>query len=201
MRRIGIMGGAFDPIHVGHLLVAEAARDQFALEEVWFMPSHLPPHKRKAGVSGQMRLEMVTEAIAGNPAFKPLDIELKRGGISYTIDTMKELQRLHPDIRFHFIIGADMINYLPKWEGIEELVQMVTFIGLQRPGSMLELDSLPEYIEEAVCLAEMPLVDISSSLIRKRIARGQSVRYMVPESVYEYMIRSGIYAVQQGGTD
>ncbi len=195
------MGGAFDPIHVGHLLVAEAARDQFALEEVWFMPSHLPPHKRKAGVSGQMRLEMVTEAIAGNPAFKPLDIELKRGGISYTIDTMKELQRLHPDIRFHFIIGADMINYLPKWEGIEELVQMVTFIGLQRPGSMLELDSLPEYIEEAVCLAEMPLVDISSSLIRKRIARGQSVRYMVPESVYEYMIRSGIYAVQQGGTD
>lgn len=198
MRKIGIMGGAFDPIHVGHLLVAEAARDQFGLEEVWFMPSHLPPHKREAGVSGQQRLEMVSVAIAGNPYFKPLDIELVRGGISYTIDTMKELQQLHPDIHFHFIIGADMINYLPKWEGIEELVNMVKFIGLQRPGSMLELDSLPQFIEDAVVLAEMPLVDISSSLIRRRAAKGQSVRYMVPESVYEYMIRSGIYAVQPG---
>ncbi|MNK38157.1 Nicotinate-nucleotide adenylyltransferase [compost metagenome] len=198
MRKIGIMGGAFDPIHVGHLLVAEAARDQFGLEEVWFMPSHLPPHKRQAGVSGQMRLEMVAEAIAGNPAFKPLDIELVRGGISYTIDTMKELKGLHPDIEFYFIIGADMINYLPKWEGIEDLVNMVKFIGLQRPGSMLDLDTLPQFIEDAVLLAEMPLVDISSSLIRRRMAKGQSIRYMVPESVYEYMIRSGIYAVQPG---
>lgn len=198
MRKIGIMGGAFDPIHVGHLLVAEAARDQFGLEEVWFMPSHLPPHKRQAGVSCQMRLEMVAEAIAGNPAFKPLDIELVRGGISYTIDTMKELKGMHPDIEFYFIIGADMINYLPKWEGIEDLVNMVKFIGLQRPGSMLDLDTLPQFIEDAVLLAEMPLVDISSSLIRRRMAKGQSVRYMVPESVYEYMIRSGIYAVQPG---
>lgn len=194
--KIGIMGGAFDPIHCGHLLVAEAARDQYHLEEVWFMPSHLPPHKERAGVSGEQRLEMVKAAIASNPAFKPLDIELVRGGISYTVDTMKELRRLHPENDFYFIIGADMVNYLPKWEGIEELAQMLTFIGLQRPGSMLELDTLPDSIQQAVVLAEMPLVDISSSLIRSRMRQGRSIRYMVPEPVYEYMRRSGIYEVQ-----
>ncbi|MNI48450.1 Nicotinate-nucleotide adenylyltransferase [compost metagenome] len=89
-----------------------------------------------------------------------------------------------------------MVNYLPKWEGIEELTKLLKFIGLQRPGSFMELDLLPSYIQEAVNLAEMPLVDISSSLIRRRISGGLSVRYMVPEVVYEYMIRSGLYGIQ-----
>ncbi|MBP1999117.1 nicotinate-nucleotide adenylyltransferase [Paenibacillus shirakamiensis] len=196
MKKIGIMGGAFDPIHHGHLLAAEAARDQFTLEEIWFMPSHLPPHKREAGVSGEQRLEMVELAIEGNPAFKPLDIELVRGGISYTVDTIRALHSQYPDLDFHFIIGADMINYLPKWEGIDELVHILTFIGLQRPGTMLELDTLPAFIEEAVVLADMPLVDISSSLIRRNLAQGRSIRYMLPERVYDYMRRSGIYGLQ-----
>ncbi|WP_138493305.1 nicotinate-nucleotide adenylyltransferase [Paenibacillus pinistramenti] len=194
-KKVGIMGGAFDPIHTGHLLAAEAARDQYGLEEVWFMPSHLPPHKAKAGVSGEQRLELVKAAIASNPAFLPLDIELRRGGISYTVDTIKELRAEHPEIDFYFIIGADMVNYLPKWEGIDELVEMITFIGLQRPGSMLELDSLPDFIQSGVVLAEMPLVDISSSLIRSRLKKGQSIRYLVPDSVYELMIRSGAYDI------
>ncbi|AWB46990.1 nicotinate-nucleotide adenylyltransferase [Paenibacillus sp. CAA11] len=189
------MGGAFDPIHCGHLLAAEAARDQYKLEEVWFMPSHLPPHKEKAGVSGQQRMDMVKAAIESHPAFKPLDIELVRGGISYTIDTIRELRGLHPELDFYFIIGADMVNYLPKWEGIEELVRLLTFIGLQRPGSMLELDTLPEAVQSAVLLADMPLVDISSSLIRARLRQGRSIRYMVPEPVYDYMMRSGIYGI------
>jgi nicotinate-nucleotide adenylyltransferase len=88
-----------------------------------------------------------------------------------------------------------MVNYLPKWQGINELIKMLTFIGLQRPGSFLELDILPTRIQRAVKLANMPLVDISSSLIRRQIAAGQSVRYMVPESVYEYMIRGGLYGI------
>ncbi|MNW46584.1 putative nicotinate-nucleotide adenylyltransferase [compost metagenome] len=196
MKKVGIMGGAFDPIHLGHLLAAEAAREQYQLEEVWFMPSHIPPHKHQAGVSGQQRLEMVVAATHNHPAFRPLDIELQRGGISYTINTVKELHKQYPDVEFYFIIGADMVNYLPKWEGIEELTTLLHFIGLQRPGSFMELDLLPSYIQEAVKLAEMPLVDISSSLIRRRIAQGLSVRYMVPEVVYEYMIRSGLYGIQ-----
>ncbi|GGF83860.1 nicotinate-nucleotide adenylyltransferase [Paenibacillus aceti] len=195
MRKVGIMGGAFDPIHLGHLLAAEAAREQYALDEVWFMPSHIPPHKSKSGVSGQERLEMVAAAVRSHPDFRTLDVELKRGGVSYTIDTIRELKQLHPDLEFYFIIGADMVNYLPKWEGIEELVTMLRFIGLQRPGSFLELDLLPSFIQDAVLLADMPLVDISSSLIRKRRASGHSVRYMVTEEVYEYIVRSDLYAV------
>lgn len=196
MKRIGIMGGAFDPIHIGHLLAAEAAREQYELDEVWFMPSHTPPHKHEAGVSGQQRLEMVIAATGDHPDFKPLDIELQRGGVSYTVDTIRELRQLYPDLALYFIIGADMVNYLPKWEGIEELTEMVHFIGLQRPGSFLELDALPSFIQQAVSLAEMPLVDISSSLIRSRLAAGKSVRYLVPDAVTEYITRSGLYGAQ-----
>ncbi|MNM89998.1 Nicotinate-nucleotide adenylyltransferase [compost metagenome] len=196
MKKVGIMGGAFDPIHLGHLLAAEAAREQYQLEEVWFMPSHIPPHKHQAGVSGQQRLEMVAAATDQHPAFKAIDIELQRGGVSYTINTVKELRKQYPEVDFYFIIGADMVNYLPKWEGIEELTTLLKFIGLQRPGSFMEIDLLPSFIQEAVNLAEMPLVDISSSLIRRRISGGLSVRYMVPEVVYEYMIRSGLYGIQ-----
>ncbi|GIO85408.1 putative nicotinate-nucleotide adenylyltransferase [Paenibacillus faecis] len=196
MSRVGIMGGAFDPVHLGHLLAAEAAREQYGLEEVWFMPSHIPPHKHQAGVSGKQRLEMVEAATRANPAFKPLDLELRRGGVSYTVDTIRELRREHPDLDLYFIIGADMVNYLPKWEGIEELTGMLKFIGLQRPGSFLELDALPDHIQQAVHLADMPLVDISSSLVRKRLASGKSVRYMVPDEVHEYIVRSGLYGLQ-----
>lgn len=195
MKKIGIMGGAFDPIHIGHLLAAEAAREKYELEEVWFMPSHIPPHKHQAGGSGEQRLEMVKAATQSHPAFKPLDIELRRGGVSYTVDTIRALRSEHADLELYFIIGADMVNYLPKWEGIEELVGMLRFIGLQRPGSFLELDTLPPLIRDAVMLADMPLVDISSSLIRSRISRGLSVRYMVPEQVYEYIMGSRLYEV------
>ncbi|MFD3258342.1 nicotinate-nucleotide adenylyltransferase [Paenibacillus lentus] len=195
MKKVGIMGGAFDPIHLGHLLAAERAREQFELEEIWFMPSHTPPHKHQSGVSGEQRLAMVTEAICSNPAFKPLDIELRRGGVSYTVETIKELRKQYPDMEFYFIIGADMVNYLPKWEGIDELTEMLKFIGLQRPGSFLELDTLPPFIQDAVYLAEMPLVDISSSMIRSRLTAGHSIRYMVPDTVYDYMTRSGLYGL------
>lgn len=195
LKRVGIMGGAFDPIHIGHLLAAEAAREQHQLDEVWFMPSHIPPHKQQAGVSGQQRLEMVEAAIRDHASFKTIDIELQRGGVSYTIHTVKELRKMFPHVELYFIIGADMVNYLPNWENIEELTSMLQFIGLQRPGSFMELDTLPSYIQKAVTLADMPLIDISSSLIRRRIMKGLSVRYMVPEAVFEYMIRSGLYGI------
>lgn len=189
------MGGAFDPIHIGHLLAAEAAREQHELDEVWFMPSHIPPHKHQAGLTGEQRLEMVNVALEGHPTFRSLDLELSRGGISYTIDTIRQLKQLHPDHVFYFIIGADMVNYLPKWESIEQLVKMITFIGLRRPGSPLELTQLPLYIQDNVLLAQMPLIDISSSLIRERIEEGKSVRYMMPDKVYDYITRSGAYEV------
>lgn len=199
--KVGIMGGTFDPIHIGHLLAAESARDAFVLDEVWFMPSHIPPHKENVGASGEMRLEMTEEAIYGHPSFRTLDWEVKREGVTYTIDTAEELRHTYPDIDFHYIIGADMVNYLPKWHRIGELVEMLTFIGVNRPGSELDLDKLPPGISKSVKLADMPLLDISSSMIRERAAAGMSIRYMVPDRVYDYIIRREMYGIQPRHAD
>lgn len=194
--KVGILGGTFDPLHIGHMMAAEAARDTYGLQEVWFMPSHIPPHKHKAGVSGADRLAMVQETVENHDAFRTLDWEVTRGGVSYTIDTIRGLQEKYPHIDFYFIIGADMVQYLPKWQGIEELVQRLTFIGVGRPGTPLDLKALPTHIAEKVLLADMPLVDISSTMLRERAAEGKSIRYMVPEAVFDYVQRSGLYGIQ-----
>lgn len=199
--KVGIMGGTFDPIHIGHMLAAEAARDVYRLDEVWFMPSHIPPHKQKAGVTGRMRLEMTAEAVCGHPFFRTLDFEVERGGVSYTVDTMTELRQIYPHIQFTFIVGADMVNYLPKWHRIDELAGMLDFIGVNRPGSDLDVGRLPAFLQDVVKIADMPLVDISSSMIRRRAAAGESIRYMVPDPVYDYIVRSGIYGIQPGTAD
>lgn len=191
--KVGIMGGTFDPLHIGHMMAAEAARDTYALEEVWFMPSHIPPHKHEAGATGKERLEMVGDAIQGHSAFRLLDWEVSRGGVSYTIETVRGLQGDYPEHDFYFIIGADMVQYLPKWQGIEELVQRLTFIGVGRPGTPLDLTLLPANIAQRVLLADMPMVDISSTMLRNRAAEGRSIRYMVPEPVFDYVQRSGLY--------
>ncbi|OBZ11722.1 nicotinate (nicotinamide) nucleotide adenylyltransferase [Bacillus sp. FJAT-27264] len=194
--KIGIMGGTFDPPHIGHMLAAESARDTYVLDEIWFMPSHIPPHKHEAGVSGEDRLAMVQEAVKDHPSFRTLDLEVLRGGVSYTIDTIRELQSEHPQCEFYFIIGADMVQYLPKWQSIDELVQRLTFIGVGRPGTPLELETLPDHIARRVILADMPQVDISSTMLRKRAAEGRSIRYMVPDGVYDYVQRGGLYDIQ-----
>lgn len=199
--KVGIMGGTFDPIHIGHMLVAEAARDAYQLDEVWFMPSHIPPHKQKSSVTGQMRLEMTAEAVSGHPFFQTLNFEVERGGTSYTVDTVTELRQVYPHIQFTFIVGADMVNYLPNWHRIDELAGMLDFIGVNRPGSDLDVKKLPVFLQDVVKIADMPLVDISSSMIRKRAAGGQSIRYMVPDSVYDYIVRSGIYGIQPRATN
>jgi len=199
--KVGIMGGTFDPLHIGHMLAAEAARDSYELDEVWFMPSHIPPHKHEAGVSGEDRLAMVQEAVKGHECYRTLDWEVNRGGVSYTIDTVRMLQERYPDIDLYFIIGADMVQYLPKWRSIEELAERLTFIGVGRPGTPLNLDVLPEAIAGKVMLADMPMVDISSTMLRKRAAEGKSIRYMVPEAVFNYVHRSGLYGVQPRSTD
>lgn len=191
--KVGIMGGTFDPIHMGHLLAAETVKDVYKLDEIWFMPSHIPPHKQAAGATGEQRLEMTQLATDRYSDYSTLDIEVVRGGVSYTIDTMQLLFKKHPNIDFYFIIGADMVNYLPKWERIEELAQQLTFIGVGRPGYELHLDDLPEYLQDRVLHAEMPLVDISSTAIRRRLGSGKSVRFMVPDSVLQYIKRSGLY--------
>ena len=133
-RQVGILGGNFNPVHNAHLIVADQVRQQLNLDEVLLMPEFLPPHvDKKETIDEFHRLNMLKMAIAGIEGLGIETIELERGGISYTYDTMKLLKEKHPDTDYFFIIGGDMVDYLPKWYKIDELVQMIQFVGVQRP--------------------------------------------------------------------
>ena len=194
MKKIGIMGGTFDPIHVGHLIAAETAREQGGLDEVWFIPTADPPLKDRAPLaSAERRYEMVRLAAESHGAFRVLDIELKRGGISYSIDTVTELRMLFPGYAFFYIIGSDRINDLPRWHRIEELSKLAGFIGLERPGEPFRLNGLPDCLQQSLLLTEMPQIGISSTELRSWLAAGRSARYFVPEPVRAYIRRFGLY--------
>jgi nicotinate-nucleotide adenylyltransferase len=192
--QVGIMGGTFDPIHIGHLIAAERARVGARLDEVWFMPTNVPPHKPSVPIaSTQQRWDMVCRAVEGNPHFHPTDIEIARGGVSYSMDTIEILCNRHPNVEFVYIIGADMVEYLPKWNRIEDIVRKIRFIGLGRPGYNIDNDTLPASIRSQLQVVTMPLVEISSSAIREERQKGGSIRYCVPERVYEYIEVNRLY--------
>jgi nicotinate-nucleotide adenylyltransferase len=193
-RNIGILGGSFDPVHLGHLIMAETAREAAGLDEVWFVPAFHAPHKPEPPVAApDQRLEMVKLAIRGNPCFRAEDIELRIGGTSYTVDTMRRLVERHPTVEFHFIVGADMAETLHTWHRAEELLQLVKFIALRRPGSDCDPQRLPEMVRRRVDVVDAPLIGISSSDIRRRVAEGKSVRYLVPDDIYDYIKENRIY--------
>jgi nicotinate-nucleotide adenylyltransferase len=196
--KIGIMGGTFDPIHMGHLIAAEQALGQAGLDEVRFMPTYVPPHKAHSPVasSGQ-RWDMVCLAIEDHPRFTAERLELDREGTSYTIDTIQELKSLRPDADFYFIIGGDMVQYLPRWSRIEELSKMIHFVGLERPGYPLLLNELPGFLDGRVIPVSMPLIDISSTEIRRRLTNGVSARYLIPAQVLSYIEENGLYAANR----
>jgi nicotinate-nucleotide adenylyltransferase len=192
--KVGIMGGTFDPIHIGHLIAAERAREEAGLDEVWFLPANVPPHKPQSPVaSAKQRWDMVVHAIEGHSGFRSIDLELTRKGPSYTIDTIKTLNSLYSKFEFSYIIGADMVMYLPKWYRIEEIVQHISFIGLQRPGYSIRLAELAEPIRKQIKLIPMPSIDISSTAIRERMKNNQSIRYLVPEQVGNYIEENRLY--------
>ncbi|MBP1156386.1 MULTISPECIES: nicotinate-nucleotide adenylyltransferase [unclassified Paenibacillus] len=192
--KIGLMGGTFDPVHIGHLIAAQSVCEELGLNEVWFMPTSVPPHKEQApGASPEQRWKMVCLAAEGHPSFKPSDIELRKGGVSYSIETVTMLRSQYPDYEFFYIIGADMVQYLPKWHKINELIRLVTFVGLHRPGYETEIEGLPAPIRQAVRSVRMPQIELSSTWIRQRRAAGQSVRYMVPDRVNDYIEVNRLY--------
>jgi nicotinate-nucleotide adenylyltransferase len=191
---VGIMGGTFDPIHTGHLIAAERARVEAGLDEVWLMPANVPPHKPNAPrASSKQRWEMVCLAAEGNPFFRPIDIEINKGGVSYSIDTIELLKSQYPDISFAYIIGADMVQYLPQWHRIDDIVRHIHFIGLGRPGYELDMTQLPELVRNRVKLVPMPLVEISSTAIRALRQKLDPVRYLVPEKVGQFMEENHLY--------
>ncbi|NBD22912.1 nicotinate-nucleotide adenylyltransferase [Paenibacillus glycinis] len=195
--KVGFMGGTFDPIHYGHLLAAETAREACGLDEIWFFPSGHPPLKDHGPrADGASRLEMVYRAIDFQPHFRAMDVELEREGTSFTIDTIKELNGIYPGRTFSIIIGTDRVNDLPKWHEIEALAEMASFIGVTRAGEAFRLEQLPAFITDKLTVVEMPLIDISSTAIRERVAEGRSIRFMVPEKVHSFIRRNGLYESQ-----
>lgn len=193
MKRTGLMGGTFDPIHLGHLIAAEAAREAAGLDEVWFIPTSVPPHKPQPGADGSDRRAMAELALEGHPSFRVEDAELARGGVSYTIDTVTALRERYPDRDFHWIVGTDMMNDLPRWRRIEELAELVRFVCLKREGEESEEAVLPAFLRERLLHAPMPPIGISSTDIRLRRRERHSIRYLVPEAVREYIEGKGLY--------
>ncbi|WNR46336.1 nicotinate-nucleotide adenylyltransferase [Paenibacillus roseipurpureus] len=191
---VGIMGGTFDPIHTGHLIAAERARVEAGLDEVWIMPANTPPHKPNAPkATSQQRWEMVCLAAEGNPFFRPIDIEIGKGGVSYSIETIELLTSQYPDYTFFYIIGADMVQYLPQWHRIDDIVRQIQFIGLARPGYVLDVDLLAESIRNRVHIVPMPQVEISSTAIRALRQKQDPVRYLVPDKVRQFMEVNHLY--------
>lgn len=187
LKRVGLFGGTFDPPHYGHLLMAEQAYQQLSLDEVWFIPSYMPPHKAEAKTTARDRVEMTKAAIHGHPAFHVNTMEVEREGKSYTLNTIQTLKEQYPNDQFYFIIGGDMVDYLPKWYRIEELLQLITFVGVDRPGSS---QKTPYPVEKI----EMPLVDISSTMIRRRVSKDQSIRYLTTPEVIAIINKYKLYS-------
>ncbi|MCU9613949.1 nicotinate-nucleotide adenylyltransferase [Caldibacillus lycopersici] len=187
MKKIGILGGTFDPPHIGHLIIADQVLQKYRLNEIWFMPNHVPPHKIKdSNTTDANRLTMLQLAINNHRSFKIESIELEREGKSYTYDTMVLLKEREKDTQFYFIIGADMVEYLPKWYKIDELVQLVQFIGVNRPFYKRETRYPVQFID-------IPSIHISSSMIREKIVKGESVNYLIPDNIIHYIEENGLY--------
>lgn len=199
-RRIGIMGGTFDPIHYGHLVTAEAARHLFGLEQVIFVPSGRPPHKQESRVTpADERLQMTLLATVNNDNFIVSDREVRSERMSYTYDTMRSFhQELGDEAELFFITGADAVLEIMQWRKIEEVADFCCFIAATRPGYRLESFHLSPKLAENIQFMEVPALAISSSDIRRRVAAGEPIKYLLPEPVEKYIAKHGLYLAQDG---
>lgn len=186
-KRVGILGGTFNPVHNMHLFMATKVQEAYNLDEMWLMPTYLPPHKSSRDViDGRYRKKMLQLAIENNPKLRVEDIELRNQEVSYSYHTMKQLCEQYPDTTFYFIIGGDMLSSLDTWYRIEDLKEMVTFIGVERVGYHHDRMDGVEYVT-------LPVTEISSSYIRDSLHHHQSVRYLLPDSVLHYIEKEGLY--------
>lgn len=186
--KVGILGGTFNPPHVGHLMIADQVKDQLDLDKILFLPTAEPPHFSvdKKTISADIRVDMLDLATVDNPDFEVELIEVETGGKNYTYNTMKALNDLYPAVDFYFIVGADMIADLPTWYEIDKLVEIVQFVGVNRPGYEADTDY-------PIIMVDVPLVDISSSAIRKKVGLDCSIKYLVPAEVEKFIAQEGLY--------
>jgi nicotinate-nucleotide adenylyltransferase len=198
--RVGLMGGTFDPIHYGHLVTAEAARINFNLDEVIFIPTGNPPHKKNYKVTPpEQRYIMTVLAVNSNPFFKVSRIEIERPGYTYTVETLKQLGQIYGrEASLYFISGADAVFDILTWKDVAEVFNYCTFIAATRPRYPVEklkrkLAEIKQVYGKDVIPMEVPGMDISSTEIRKRINQGLSVKYLLPENVCKYIEKYGLY--------
>lgn len=198
-RKIGIMGGTFDPIHTGHLATAEAVRVEYNLERVLFIPAANPPHKQHFQVSKPLhRYIMTVMATYSNPHFHVLPIEIERPGLSYAIDTVVELIGWYGDhIEFYFIVGSDAVQELASWKDIDRLLEICHFIAANRPGSAYTIEDVTRSFGakgyRRIHSLPTPELEISSTDIREKVRQGRSIKYIVPESVEKYIYKENLY--------
>jgi len=186
--KIGILGGTFDPIHYGHLILGEQVQVQLGLDRVLFVPTYRPPHKDSRRIlAAPHRLKMATLAVRGNRRFVVSDIEVRRRGTSYTVDTLRAIKKRYPGARLYFICGSDLVSEIPTWKDVEEIHRLARFVLAKRPGYGRRLSGR-HYRKIRVAQ-----VDISSSSIRRLVRQGRSVKYLTPESVVRYIQRHRLY--------
>lgn len=198
MKKLGILGGSFDPIHNGHIYLAKAAYDVLGLDKVLLIPARIAPHKVGLDcASPRDRYLMTLFATEGCDYLQVSDIELQREGISYTYHTIKALRDMYPDYELYFIIGGDTVEQLPSWFKIKELLEMVTFVAVGRPGYVNVLEKaaskLGPVVYERVKILDTEEFSVSSTEIRRRIRKRKSLIGLVPEIVQEYIYLNGLY--------
>lgn len=190
MKKAGILGGAFNPPHIGHLILAQEVVENVGLDKVFFVPTNISPHKESNIISAYDRLKMVKLAIADNEYFEALDLEIKRGGVSYTINTVRELINKYPQYEFHLIIGSDLANTFSAWKDFEELKKIIKIIVVCR--QYYPLSENNDFIT-----VDITQVCVSSSQIRKFVEQGSSIRYLVKSSVADYIKEQSLYSKRE----
>lgn len=200
--RIGILGGTFNPVHTGHLIIAQDALEQFELDRVIWMPASVPPHKQDQGIlSNELRFRMLEEALLCDPRFEISSYEMEKGGVSYSVETMRTMRDLYPGAELYFIIGSDSLVELHTWKSINELLELCRFVTFVRPGFTDDVSLLREKILLDDANREKLLqgvfrchaVEISSTDIRARVAEGLSIRYLVPPEVECFIAEHHLY--------
>lgn len=199
--RIGVFGGTFDPVHLGHLVLAEQCREQASLDRVLFVPAARPPHKLQQSLTPfAQRVEMLSLALAGQPVFQVEEIEKERPGPSYTAETLMLLQQRQPQADWFLLLGADALHDLPYWHAPERIAALATLLVAARPGwdlphleTLHTLLRLPAEVPLRCQRVDIPLLDIRSRDLRQRVAQGRSIRYLVPRAVEVYILEKKLY--------
>ena len=196
--RLGIYGGTFDPIHYGHLLLAERCREELQLDEVWFIPAGTPPHKQgRVTTPARARADMVEFAVSGFPEFKVSRIEMERGGPSYTVQTLEQLHIADPSRELFLLMGADSLAELATWKDPARILELSQVVAVNRAGevpNLLSVHALLEQTDRSVQIVDMPAMGVSASEIRTRVAHGQSIRFLTPRPVEMYIRQHKLYA-------